>query len=101
MVTTAQPHVFTRCECSNMSFEQIKQFARENNVQTVKGLKTRLPMGGYCSACSQYITLMLKTGQTRFEAPAPAPGTPEATPPSARLLQQAGSLQPPPPETEE
>ncbi|MHB1158555.1 MAG: (2Fe-2S)-binding protein [Phycisphaerales bacterium] len=78
MVTAAQPHVFTRCECSGLSFEQIKQFARENNVQTVKGLKARLPMGGYCSACSHYVTLMLKTGQTRFEVPPPPPPEVEA-----------------------
>jgi bacterioferritin-associated ferredoxin len=72
MVTATQPHppeVFTRCECSGMSFEQIKTFAAENKIKTVKGLKTRLPMGGYCSACSHYLTEMLKTGQTRFEAP--------------------------------
>lgn len=55
-----------RCECSGLSFEEIRSEAERMRVKTVKGLKHRLPMGAYCSACAPFVNQMLKTGQTEF-----------------------------------
>lgn len=58
-----------RCECSGWTFREIRDFAQQNKIKTVKGLKNRIPMGGYCSACAPYLHHMLKTGQTEFDEP--------------------------------
>lgn len=56
-----------RCECSGMSFAEIQAEARRLNIKTVRGLRNRLPMGAYCSACAPYVRQMLRTGRTRFD----------------------------------
>ena len=59
--------IFDRCQCSGMTFDQIKQAAQQMNIRSVKGLRNRLPMGAYCSGCAPFVREMLKTGQTVFE----------------------------------
>jgi len=57
-----------RCACSGMSFTEIREQADRMGIRTVKGLKHRLPMGAYCSACAPYVQDMLKTGRVEFDA---------------------------------
>ncbi len=59
----------SRCVCTGMTFAQIKRFADRENIRSMKGLRSRLPMGAYCTACAPYIKQMLKTGQTEFDEP--------------------------------
>lgn len=58
-----------RCVCSGMTFEQMKREAKRLNLRSVKGMRSRLPMGAYCSACAPYLREMLKTGKTKFTEP--------------------------------
>ena len=60
------PEVVTRCRCTQLTFEQIKQHADRVGTQSIKRIKRELDMGAYCSACRPYLAEMLKTGRTRF-----------------------------------
>jgi bacterioferritin-associated ferredoxin len=59
----------THCVCSGLSFAQIKQHADHHNIRSIKGLRSRLGMGAYCSACAPYLKQMLRSGQTEFDEP--------------------------------
>jgi len=64
-----QQQVIRRCDCSGLTFAQMKRKADEMNIRSIKGLRSRLGMGYYCTACVPYLKEMLRSGQTEFDQP--------------------------------
>ena len=66
-------YTVNRCICQGNSFEEIKAYVKENNIQDLKVLQERKICSCSCKMCIPYIEKMLETGQTEFE-----PGEPYA-----------------------
>lgn len=61
----------TRCVCHDRTFDEIKTYARKNNISSVKELQARKICSCGCQMCAPYVALVLKTGETFFEPGAP------------------------------
>lgn len=61
----------TKCVCHDRSFEEIKEFARKNRLDSVEELQARQICSCGCHMCAPYVELMLETGETSFEPRAP------------------------------
>jgi len=59
-----------RCICHDITFGEIKEIARAQNLYTIEELRSEEICSTRCKLCEPYIKAMLKTGQTSFE-----PGT--------------------------
>lgn len=58
----------SKCICHKKDFSEIKAYIEENDITTVKELQDQKYCSCGCSLCAPYIELMLKTGETSFEA---------------------------------
>lgn len=56
-----------RCICHNHSFKEIKQYAGENNLDSLEQLQASKFCSCGCGLCAPYVELMLATGETAFE----------------------------------
>lgn len=57
----------TGCVCHDISFEELKQIARESK-SSFDELSKKTSCCTGCGMCEPYVRLMLRTGQTSFEA---------------------------------
>ena len=57
----------TKCICHDRNFEEIKEYAANNNITSVVTLQERKICSGGCRMCAPYVQLMLETGETAFE----------------------------------
>jgi len=60
----------SRCICHNRSFEAIKAYAEQHNIDTVKELQELNICSCGCRMCLPYVEKILETGKTSFK-----PGT--------------------------
>lgn len=56
-----------RCICQRLSFEEIKKYAREHELTSVKQLQANEICSTKCHMCVPYIEMVLETGETEFE----------------------------------
>lgn len=56
----------SRCVCYDISFEELKEQAKENNL-SFDELQKATGCSTGCGMCEPYVRLMLKTGQTSFQ----------------------------------
>lgn len=56
----------TKCICHSRTFEEIKEYARENDITSVEELKRIKYCSSSCGLCSPYVELVLETGETEF-----------------------------------
>jgi bacterioferritin-associated ferredoxin len=55
-----------KCLCFGRSFDELKQIAARNEVQSVESLQEHVQFGLNCMLCHPYVRRMLRTGQTVF-----------------------------------
>lgn len=56
-----------RCICHDKTFEEIKEYADDNNIRSVEELRWDNYCSCGCGLCSPYIEIVLETGETAFE----------------------------------
>lgn len=56
-----------KCICHDKSFEEIKQYASEKNIQSVEELRSARFCSCGCGLCGPYVEMVLDTGETAFE----------------------------------
>lgn len=56
----------TKCICHDRSFEEVRDFARKNNLSTVDALQEKNFCSNSCRLCAPYVAITLETGQTEF-----------------------------------
>ncbi|MDZ7771871.1 MAG: (2Fe-2S)-binding protein [Balneolaceae bacterium] len=56
-----------RCICRNRSFEEIRDYARRNDIDSVEVLKERSYCSDSCGLCEPYVAHLLCSGRTVFE----------------------------------
>lgn len=56
-----------KCICHKRSFEEIKEYANNNDYQEVEQLQADEFCSCKCGFCIPYVKLMFKTGDTSFE----------------------------------
>lgn len=56
----------TKCICHNRSFDEIKEYANEQDIGTVEELQSRKYCSCGCGLCSPYVEMVLRTGETEF-----------------------------------
>ena len=56
----------SRCVCYDISFEELKERSKENNLSFDELQQTTGCSTG-CGMCEPYVRLMLNTGQTSFQ----------------------------------
>lgn len=61
----------TKCVCHNRSFDDIKEYARENEISDLNTLQEQKFCSCGCQMCAPYVELMLETGKTAFVAGEP------------------------------
>lgn len=61
----------TKCICHDRSFEEVKKYARQHELNTVEELQERKFCSCGCRMCAPYVELVLATGETSFEPRAP------------------------------
>lgn len=66
MPAPSNPQTYERCECSGLTFAEIRREAKRMNTTSIKRLRRELGMGAYCSACADYVQKAIATGQTVF-----------------------------------
>jgi len=64
-------HSVTKCICHDRSFEEIKKYAQQNEIDTIEELQESKFCSCGCQMCVPYVELMLQTGETAFEPGAP------------------------------
>lgn len=57
----------TKCICHDRSFEEVKAYAREQNLPTVEALQDHDFCSNSCGLCTPYVEVLLETGQTAFD----------------------------------
>lgn len=60
-------YAVTKCICHDRCFEQIKAYAKRNEVNTVGELQERYICSCSCQRCVPYVERVLETGETSFE----------------------------------
>ena len=56
----------TKCICHSRTFREVKEYAKENGINTVEELRKEKFCCCGCGLCSPYIELVLETGETEF-----------------------------------
>jgi len=56
-----------KCICHKRSFNEILEYARNNNYSEIEELKDDKFCSCSCGLCVPYVKLMLETGETEFE----------------------------------
>lgn len=54
------------CICHGRSFKEIKEYAEDHNINTVKELQRDKYCSCGCGLCSPYVEMVLETGETEF-----------------------------------
>ena len=57
----------TKCVCENITFKELKQVAKQENISSLAELKDVVQVATGCGLCALYIKQMLRTGQTEFD----------------------------------
>lgn len=57
-----------RCICHSRSFEEIRDFARRQRIETLEKLQEAEYCSCGCGLCEPYVKILLETGRTEFEA---------------------------------
>jgi NAD(P)H-nitrite reductase large subunit len=57
----------TKCVCHNKGFDEIREYAKRNGIETVDELRERGVCSTKCKMCVPYIELVLETGDIEFE----------------------------------
>lgn len=56
-----------KCICHDRSFEEIKEYAEEQDLNTIEELREERFCSCGCRMCTPYVELVLETGETVFE----------------------------------
>ena len=56
-----------KCICHNRSFEEIKELAEADGLDSVSELQQHNICSGNCGLCIPYVEMMLDTGKISFE----------------------------------
>jgi len=56
----------TKCICYDRTFEEVKEYARENGISSVDELQDLDYCSNSCGLCAPYVEVTLETGQTVF-----------------------------------
>ncbi|MGK7371383.1 MAG: hypothetical protein ACNS64_14320 [Candidatus Halalkalibacterium sp. M3_1C_030] len=56
----------TKCICHGRSFEEVKEYANQHDIQSVEELQKQKYCSCGCGLCSPYVELVLETGETEF-----------------------------------
>ena len=56
----------TKCICHDRSFKEIKEYAREQGIDSVVELQRIKYCSSSCGLCSPYVEMVLETGETEF-----------------------------------
>lgn len=56
----------TSCICHGRSFKEIKEYAEEHNLNSLKELQELRYCSSSCGLCSPYVEMVLETGETEF-----------------------------------
>jgi len=56
-----------RCVCHRRTFEELKEYAEHNDIDTAAELVENRLCGCGCGMCVPYVKLMLQTGQSTFK----------------------------------
>ncbi|NGP88558.1 hypothetical protein [Fodinibius halophilus] len=59
-------NLVTKCICHDRSFEEVKDYAEEHELCTVKELREHDFCSTSCGLCTPYIEIVLETDQTQF-----------------------------------
>lgn len=57
----------TKCVCSDITFEKVKEIASVEGYSTIEELQTHDISCTSCGLCEPYLEITLETGQTEFE----------------------------------
>lgn len=57
----------TKCVCSDITFERVKEIASEEGYNSIEELQTHGISCVSCGLCEPYLEITLDTGQTEFE----------------------------------
>jgi bacterioferritin-associated ferredoxin len=57
----------TKCVCYDMTFQELKEIMKKNDLKTIEELRKIKPVGTNCKLCVPYIKRMISTGETEFE----------------------------------
>ena len=55
-----------RCICHQISFEEVKKIAEEEEYTSVEELRAEKICSTNCKLCGPYVERMLRTGETEF-----------------------------------
>lgn len=58
--------MINRCVCFGITFQKLKDIAKEKNCKSVDELKQHVVFSDKCKLCLPYVEAMLKTGETVF-----------------------------------
>jgi NAD(P)H-nitrite reductase large subunit len=61
------PNSVTECICHNRDFSEIKEYAHQNNVDSLDELQDQNYCSNSCGLCGPYVEILLQTGQTVFK----------------------------------
>ncbi len=65
------PNNVKECVCHNRNFSEIRQYASQNNINSLNELQDQNYCSNSCGLCAPYVEIILETGQTVF-----SPGEP-------------------------
>lgn len=57
----------TRCICHKRSFQEIKEYAEDHDLESVEELQDHEFCSCGCRMCTPYVEMILETGETSFE----------------------------------
>ncbi|MBL7960223.1 (2Fe-2S)-binding protein [bacterium] len=57
----------TKCVCSEVTFEKMKQVSDKHKCINIQCIQRYLAFGEACGMCRPYVKKMLETGETKFE----------------------------------
>lgn len=56
-----------KCICHDKTFEDVKEYAQTNEIETLEELQERHFCSCGCRMCAPYVELVLETGKTSFK----------------------------------
>lgn len=57
----------TRCICHGRTFEEVKEYARKQNYNSIEQLQNDKFCSCSCGLCIPYVEITLNSGQTEFQ----------------------------------
>lgn len=61
------PFLVHKCVCHSIDFVDIKEYVKENSIETINELQKADVCSTKCHMCEPYIELMMKTGEVEFK----------------------------------